>query len=642
VFRSSDNGNSWNNIFDLTTANFYDVANVVSQGSYLFVATNYNGVYRSSDNGSSWQAVNNGLQTNMFVNDMTSSGQYLICGGYRPYRSSNYGASWDSCTNGMSTPIYIHAFSTIGTNIYIGTGVGIYLSTNFGTNWGLLNNGLGTLTVERVNTDGINLFAGTSNGIFKSTNNGASWTAINNGIPYLLWVYDVASNGSRLFAASYQGLYRTSNAGVNWETCNTGLISQAVNRFLLSGNKFFCATSGGAGIQYSTNNGDSWEISNNGIYNFYSTSIAVKNNLIFTCGNQQGLAYTSNDGISWQPIQNGFIGRYTYDVAANSSCIFLSSGNLMIKSTDDGLNWIQCNSGISDSSSKLIYAFDDVVFISSSTPSFLYSSTNNGNNWSFIFPSSFQFKTLARIGNYLIAGNDFMEGGGMVRSTNNGLNWSSVQGFLPISIVAKDSVFYLVNPPLNFYKSTNFGLNWVSFSTDFTGYFNKMCMVENKLVILSDSSIYTSSNNGVNWIAKKQGLPGIVRASCLVQKGNNVFLGTEFRGVWKRSKSDLLSIDNISKSIPSDFVLHQNYPNPFNPVTKIKFDIRAGIRSQESEVKLIIYDITGREISILVNEKLNPGTYEVTFDGSNFASGVYFYQLRTGDFVETKKLILLK
>jgi hypothetical protein len=103
-----------------------------------------------------------------------------------------------------------------------------------------------------------------------------------------------------------------------------------------------------------------------------------------------------------------------------------------------------------------------------------------------------------------------------------------------------------------------------------------------------------------------------------------------------------VGVRNNTIIVPQEYYLYQNYPNPFNPVTKIKFDIRAGIRSQESEVKLIIYDITGREISILVNEKLNPGTYEVTFDGSNFASGVYFYQLRTGDFVETKKLILLK
>jgi photosystem II stability/assembly factor-like uncharacterized protein len=106
-------------------------------------------------------------------------------------------------------------------------------------------------------------------------------------------------------------------------------------------------------------------------------------------------------------------------------------------------------------------------------------------------------------------------------------------------------------------------------------------------------------------------------------------------------------IKNISALVPEKFSLYQNYPNPFNPTTKIRFDIPTTLSfphapSGNPYISLKIYDITGREIQSLVNEKLNPGTYEVTFDGSNFASGVYFYQLRAGDYVSSKKLILLK
>ena len=100
-------------------------------------------------------------------------------------------------------------------------------------------------------------------------------------------------------------------------------------------------------------------------------------------------------------------------------------------------------------------------------------------------------------------------------------------------------------------------------------------------------------------------------------------------------------IKNISALVPEKFSLFQNYPNPFNPTTKIRFDLplRMGVWGMTI---LKIYDITGREIQTLVNEKLNPGTYEVTFDGSNFASGVYFYQLKAGEYSETKTMILLK
>jgi hypothetical protein len=102
----------------------------------------------------------------------------------------------------------------------------------------------------------------------------------------------------------------------------------------------------------------------------------------------------------------------------------------------------------------------------------------------------------------------------------------------------------------------------------------------------------------------------------------------------------------ISNEIPSEYKLFQNYPNPFNPVTKIKFDVAGHPpyppSKGEMKVSLKIYDILGKEITTLVNEQLRPGSYEVMFDGSNLPSGVYFYQLRAGDYIETKKLILLK
>ncbi|MFA5012801.1 MAG: T9SS type A sorting domain-containing protein [Ignavibacteria bacterium] len=89
--------------------------------------------------------------------------------------------------------------------------------------------------------------------------------------------------------------------------------------------------------------------------------------------------------------------------------------------------------------------------------------------------------------------------------------------------------------------------------------------------------------------------------------------------------------------IPESYSLEQNYPNPFNPRTVISFHLPA-----VSEVIIKIYDVRGREVQTLVNEKLNPGTYETTFDGSNYSSGVYFYQLMTEGFSETNKMFLVK
>ncbi len=123
--------------------------------------------------------------------------------------------------------------------------------------------------------------------------------------------------------------------------------------------------------------------------------------------------------------------------------------------------------------------------------------------------------------------------------------------------------------------------------------------------------------------------------------------GCLINGVLYGDTSVLLGIQNISSEVPESFSLYQNYPNPFNPNTKIKFSIPAdGKRDPrlrgEAEVKLIIYDALGRAVATLVNERLQPGTYEADWDASNYPSGVYFYKLETSSFEETKKMVLIK
>ena len=101
-------------------------------------------------------------------------------------------------------------------------------------------------------------------------------------------------------------------------------------------------------------------------------------------------------------------------------------------------------------------------------------------------------------------------------------------------------------------------------------------------------------------------------------------------------------IKRISSELPKIFMLYQNYPNPFNPTTKIKFSIPSNVKSETSNVRLVVNDILGREVATLVNDKLQPGSYEVEWDASGYASGVYFYRLSATEYTETKKMILMK
>jgi len=99
-----------------------------------------------------------------------------------------------------------------------------------------------------------------------------------------------------------------------------------------------------------------------------------------------------------------------------------------------------------------------------------------------------------------------------------------------------------------------------------------------------------------------------------------------------------VGINSNQNILPEIFQLHQNYPNPFNPITKIKFDV-----PKNSSVRVIIYDVLGREITTLVNRKLKAGIYEVSWDASEYPSGVYFYRLSAdGNVIYTKKMLLVK
>jgi hypothetical protein len=99
----------------------------------------------------------------------------------------------------------------------------------------------------------------------------------------------------------------------------------------------------------------------------------------------------------------------------------------------------------------------------------------------------------------------------------------------------------------------------------------------------------------------------------------------------------LTGFTNNSTQVPTDYYLYQNYPNPFNPNTKIRFDI-----PKVSNVKIVVYDNIGREISILTNQVLSPGNYEIEWNASEYSSGIYFYRIITNDFIAVKKMVLLK
>ncbi len=89
--------------------------------------------------------------------------------------------------------------------------------------------------------------------------------------------------------------------------------------------------------------------------------------------------------------------------------------------------------------------------------------------------------------------------------------------------------------------------------------------------------------------------------------------------------------------IPTRYELYQNYPNPFNPITKIQFGV-----PKQSNVKILLYDVLGREVAVITDKTMQPGVHIIDFNTGNLSSGVYFYKMVSGDFTSIKKLVILK
>jgi PKD repeat protein len=235
-------------------------------------------------------------------------------------------------------------------------------------------------------------------------------------------------------------------------------------------------------------------------------------------------------------------------------------------------------------------------------------------------------------------------------------NYVKVQG-------ANMSAFSIAYPPTNTFINTS-----DTTSSIFT--WNRSSLdpsVSYKWKIRKDGTIteisYNSNNNGSDSLITLR--HSFLDSLAMNFGGNSDTVSCLWR-VFSYNGTDSLSSQNqnfifivrhtvgikvISPSVPSEFKLFQNYPNPFNPVTKIRFDLPSGFPSTEGRptgargndrVVLKIFDILGKEIATLVNEQLQPGTYEVEWNATRCPSGVYFYRLTTGNFIETKKMLMIK
>ena len=356
----------------------------------------------------------------------------------------------------------------------------------------------------------------------------------------------------------------------------------------------------GGTVFQSSNNGLDWEIIGIDEECPEIRAIVAHDTLILAGSFGGGVFRSTNNGSKWANVSNGLINTSVYTMAllpVEGENPYLFAGTIgggIFLSTNYGANWIEANNGLTAneiyslavSSSNLFAGTNDGVFLS----------TDKGQNWAQAGLDNSYIMSLTAFNTNLFASVN-----GVKYSSDKGVNWKDTKNGL-----TDLPVWALTSSGPNIFALTNWG------------------------------NIFLSTNNGENWTLVNEGIIDTLVLAIGIND-NYIFASSSEKGVWRRPLSEMITDVEGTAELPKDFTLYQNYPNPFNPITTISFQIPS-----TNYITLKIFDVLGREVSTLVNEEKHAGTYEVTWSAENLPSSVYFYQLKVGIYIETKKMILLR
>jgi photosystem II stability/assembly factor-like uncharacterized protein len=329
----------------------------------------------------------------------------------------------------------------------------------------------------------------------------------------------------------------------------------------------------------------------------YSGTIAVTSGNV---ANETFVFRTSNGGANWTQVfmqTNGFINCIQSNFMEGDP----AGGRWSLwKTTNDGVTWdssgLYLSADVNDLGwSNSLYIDGNSIWFGTSN-SRIYYSSNGGNAWQIQTTPELSIQTL-----WLRQPIGFGAGSGFIKTTNGGTNWVTSGG-----------------------AGSGF---WMSLSG--------VPQTGGTVVLARGNSIYLSTNEGASWNPVYTSSGNYRNVSILRSTNTSIWAVKDNGGISK--SQTITSLIQISNEFPKAFSLLQNYPNPFNPNTNIEFSIPKSVF-----VKLAVYDMLGREVEILVNDQLNPGHYKANWDASKYTSGVYFYKLAAGNYIETKKMILIK
>ncbi|MBV6479075.1 MAG: hypothetical protein HGGPFJEG_01836 [Ignavibacteria bacterium] len=680
IYKSTDGGESWSlsgldssfTIGNISINPFNSNEVYVAAGGWTRRKNPQRGIYKSSDAGQTWQRK-------LFISDSVSAIDVLV----DPNNGSRiYGAMWER----LRREDYIK---------YGGQYSGLFVSTNSGENWTQLGGGfpvndatLGRISLDISKANSQIIYAltaaanGNSRGLYKSTNWGGSWTLINaSAAPSsnYAWFNRICkadpSNAEKLFCGGLN-MYLSTNGGTGFSTIAESHVDHHAVAFAPS-NSNYIAVGNDGGIDYSTNGGSTWLYSNSlPITQFYAGDIDFSNPSVLMGGAQDnGTNKTTGSVGGWFSVYGGD-GFYCLVDYTNSQRVYASSQNGgLVRSINGGSSFSGATSGLDLNYTNWMTPY----VMDKNNPLVLYcgtykihKTTNGMQSWTPISPDLANghrgnLGTITTVDvsksnpNVVYCGTDDAN---VWVTTNGGTNWTKINSGLPYRWVTRVAIhpdsanvcyvtlsgYKVDSTGSHIFRTSNYGATWFSIRGNLPDAPVNDIIIDpantNVLYIATDVNVMVTENLGSNWNILSMGIPSNVPCHDLTfhQPSRTLVVWTHGRSAYK-IKIPLVQVVNNTIGVEKGFILYQNYPNPFNPVTKISYELKDA-EGRSSFVSLKVYDVLGNEILTLVNENKKPGYYEVEFSASSAAgklpSGIYFYKLKAGNIIETKRMILIK
>ena len=672
ILKTTNNGTTWTKSLDWTQnqKRGVQVVRINPKNSNVIWAGTTEGTFISRDAGANWVQVDNTIMvTDLQINPVDTGTVFIACGnlnsnGNGIYRTLNSGSNWTKLTNGLPASYggkaVLSLYKTSPNVIFVSIGFGanngsptqLCKSVDNGNTWILVNDfnyadyqgwfahGVGVHPTDssRILTMGVDIFRSTNGGI--TLEQISYWNIgyagrVPIGGPEGPPQYSHAdhhvmtfhpTNSEIIYFGNDGGVFRTTNGGLEFESCNGGMHTTQFHPGFSSANNDSLFALGGlqdnGSVLYDGDNAWVKITGGDGCW----TAINQRNlDTVYTSYQQLSLLRSTNGTLNFQQLSvpptnfpTAFVAPFV--TAYVNPKIIYAGRSILTKSTDAGDTWNPTNNG-------------NPLNTNNSTYSIAVSRTNDDVVYAITSPVSTRAKVFKTI--------------------NGGSSWIEITGTLPDRFLTdiavnpvNDQHLYITASGFgssHLFKSTDGGTTWSDAGTGLPDVPTSSVIIDplsiNHIYVGNDIGVYLSTNGGTSWQEFQGGMAGvaIVIDLSISESNKKIRAISHGRGSYQRSLYSASVDINNNNEIVAGYKLEQNYPNPFNPNTTISYQL-----SKANNVKLNVYDINGKLMKVLVNSKQQAGKYAVSFDGSGLASGTYFYTLTTGDFTQTKKMLLVK